>query len=127
MPFGSPGAFPTPSAGGPPILKFRQLEPDFAAIIDRHDYEDGGASWVALNDTGPIYFLLEYNGLTVAQAALILTHHSDAGHELFGFNFTNPRTSTAFTEVHYAPDGWEEDHSKYWIISLKIKLVKYPA
>lgn len=127
MPFGSPGAFPLPAAGGPPFLKFRQMQPDFAAVSHRHDYEDGGASFVAMNDTGPIYFELEYNGLTAAQAALILAHFADAGSELFGFSFTNPRTSTVYTDVHYAPDGFQEDHSRIWNNSFRIRLVKRPA
>ena len=131
MAYGSPGAFPVPPTGAQ-YLKFRQLEPDFGAVTDSHTYEDGGKSWVARNDSGPTVFLFEYDGLTVAQAAVFLAHHSDAGHELFGFNFTNPRTAAAFTDVHYMPDGWEEDHDRppqgnYTIISLRIKLVKYPT
>lgn len=127
MSFGSPGAYPTPANGGPQYLKFRQFQPDWEVVTDAHEYEDGGRSWVAYNDSAPIFFIFEYDGLDVADAEDLYGHFSDAGGQLFGFTLTNPRTETEFTDVHYAPDGWEEDHTMVDINRVRIRLVKYPA
>lgn len=125
MPFGSPGVYPFPVAGGPPYLKFRQLQAAFAEVTDKHIYEDGGLSVVTFNDSAPIRFVVEYNGLTAAQFQTIADHYADAGFEAYGFTLTNPRTSTAYTDCHY--ETWEEDHTKTWSVSLRVVIVKRPA
>lgn len=127
MSFGSPGVFPMPASGGPQYLYFRQMQPGYEEITDRHDYDDGGASFVLRNDTAPIIFVLKYDGLSVAEAATLYAHRADAFGEAFGFSLTNPRTSQTYTNVHYAPDGWKEDHTKTWINSLEITLIWRPV
>lgn len=119
MAFGSPGPYPIPSetiilsggaeVGGPQYTKYHRYQPDYDAVTDRHDYEDGGASFVVRSEAAPIVFLFEYAGNLLAEEADILDdHRADAFGQAFGFELTDPRTGEVFTDVHYLE--WEEDH-----------------
>jgi hypothetical protein len=127
MAFGSPGTYPFMAAGGPQYLKMRQLQPAFEDVTDKHIYEDSGASYVLFNDTAPIRWIVEYDGLSRAQFDVLAAHHADAGHEAFGFALTNPRTATAYTGVHYDEGGWEEDHTVIDSIRVSVRLIKRPS
>lgn len=127
MAFGSPATYPFMAASGPQYLKMRQLQPNYEEVTDKHIYEDGGASHVLFNDTGIIVWIIEYDGLSRAQFDVLAAHHADAAHEAFGFNLTNPRTSTAYTGVHYDEGGWEEDHTVIDSIRVSVRLIKRPA
>lgn len=126
MPFGTPGAYPTPSGGGPRIAKLHQYQPAYGEVMEKHIYEDGGASYQTRNDEAPIRFLLEYTGLSLAEAATLDAHRADAFGEVYGFNFTNPRTTVAYTDVHY-DESFQEDHRKTWNNTRTIHLIKRPV
>lgn len=135
MPFGSPGPYPIPAetiitsggveVGGPQYLKFRQFTPSYDEVTDQHTYEDGGASFVLRNDTAPIVFLFEYDGLLEEEAAILDNHRADAFGSAFGFELTNPRTEEVFQDVHYLE--WAEDHLLIETVNKRIiRLIKRP-
>lgn len=134
MPLGTPGAYPIPGAStsygiGPPWLKLHQYQPDYKQVTSRHDYEDGGASFVTFNSVAPIIWLIEYDGLDGGAAqnfAAIDAHRADAFGEVYGFSFTNPYTNVTYTDVHYMQE-FEEDHKKTWINKRTIRLIKRPV
>lgn len=133
MPLGTPGAYPIPGAStsygiGPPWLKMHQFQPDYKAVTSVHTYEDGGASFVTFNDTAPIRWTIEYDGLNGEAAqdfSAIDDHRADAFGEVYGFEFTNPYTSTTYQDVHYDA-AFEEDHRKTWINKRVVHLIKRP-
>jgi hypothetical protein len=134
MSFGNPGAYPIPGAStgygiGPEWLKFHEFQPDYQQVTNRHEYEDGGASFLIINDTAPILWTIEYDGLEVGSGvgvSIIDAHRADAFGEVYGFSLTNPRTSVTYTDVHYLPE-FEEDHRKTWINRRVIRLIKRPV
>lgn len=136
MAFGSPGPYPIPSVtvitsggaevGGPPYLKFHQYQPSYEDVTDEHLYEDLGASYVLANDTAPIIFLFEYDGLLEEEAAILDNHRADAFGSAFPFTLTNPRTEQVFTGVRYLE--WEEDHRLIQTINSRVvRLIWRPA
>lgn len=130
MALGTPGAYPTPNTStsygvGPLWLKLHQFQPAYAEVSSKHQYEDGGASFQTANDTAPIRWLIQYDGLSLAEVAVIDAHMADAFGEVYGFTFTNPRTTVAYTDVHY-DEGFTEDHEKTWVNSRTIHLIKRP-
>lgn len=111
---------------GPMWLKMHPFQPDYSGVIERHDYEDRGASFVSHSDEGVLRWLIEYDGLEIDEVAVLDGHRAEAFGELFGFSFINPRTGVTFTDVHY-DESFEEDHSKIWINQRVIHLIKRPA
>lgn len=136
MSLGNPFAYPIPNqvvdtSGGeiaaPQWLKFHQYQQAYDEVSDRHDYEDGGASFTIRNDTAPIRWLIIYDGLLEDEAAIFDAHRADAFGEVYGFSLTNPRTGVTYTDVHY-DEGFEEDHVLYQTINRRvIHLIKRPA
>ena len=136
MSFGSPGPFPIPGLStihgiGPPWLKMHEFQPDYNKVMDRHEYEDGGASFVIYNVQAPVLWLIEYDGLDGIFGGpldyhVLDSHRADAFGQAYGFNFTNPRTGYLYTDVHY-DESFEEDHEKVWTNKRSIHLIKRPA
>lgn len=129
MPYGSPGPYPIPSGGtglnGPQYTKYRQFDPSWDDVTDTHTYEDGGASYLALNDNAPIAFLFEYAGnLLEEEAEILRDHRNDAGGQLFGFELTDPRTGQVFQNVHYLES--DDDHIKTWMQQRTVRLIWRP-
>lgn len=136
MSVGSPGPYPIPAetivtsggatVGGPQFLKFHQYQPDYGDVTDEHVYEDGGASRFLRNDSAPITFVFEYDGLLEEEAAILDEHRADAFGGAYGFELTNPRTLQVFQDVHYLE--WDEDHQLYETINKRtVRLIKRPA
>lgn len=131
MPFGDPGAYPTPGGGtganGPQWLKLHIYQPTYGDVTEKHIYEDGGASFVTFNDTAPIRILIVYDGLLDSEAEILDDHRADAFGEVYEFTFTDPRTAMVYTGVHY-DEGHEEDHRLIETINNRtIRLIKRPA
>lgn len=126
MPFGNPDAFPLPAEGGPIYLKFHQYQPAYAEVVQKHIYDDGGFSTVSFNDTAPIRWLIEYDGLPEDQVAILDAHRADAFGEVYGFTLTNPRTEEEFEDVHY-DEEFDEDHTRTHVNRRVIRLIKRPA
>lgn len=136
MSFGSPGPYPIPSVtvilsggaevGGPQYLKYHRFQPAYDGVVDEHVYEDLGASYVLANDTAPIVFLFEYDGLLEDEAAILDNHRADAFGSAFEFELTDPRTDEVFQGVRYLE--WEEDHRLIQTINSRIvRLIKRPV
>lgn len=136
MSFGSPGPYPIPSVtvilsggaevGGPQYLKYHRFQPAYDEVVDEHVYEDLGASYVLANDTAPIVFLFEYDGLLEDEAAILDNHRADAFGSAFEFELTDPRTDEVFQGVRYLE--WEEDHRLIQTINSRIvRLIKRPV
>jgi|SRR5215831_866111 len=122
-----PSAYPTPSAGGPPYLKLLQLANEYRSVVVK-EMVDGGATYGADTTNAVMKWQFDYDGLTASQAATLDAHFASAYGSLLGFNFTDPRTSTLYTDVHYDPsNGFVADHAKTFSQSRKVILVKRPA
>lgn len=135
MPFGSPGPYPIPSetisttggvfVGGPPYMKYHRYQPSYEEVTEAHIYEDGGASYLLLNDEAPIIFLFEYDGLSEDEVAVLDNHRADAFGNAYGFEFTDPRSGQVIQDVHYFE--WDEDHTKTWSNRRIVRLIKRPV
>lgn len=132
--------FPLPSVSGsnPIPLFFEQMEEDFAG--DRSIYDDNGADYKQQNGgAGTKTWVIRYEGLTSAEAAIIDAHLASAVYSsqvgsFNGFNFRTHVPGTAWTDtsgtlyanVHYAPGGYKKSHTKTWANSREIILEKRP-
>ena len=119
-----PSAYPMPASGGPPYLKFLQLPNQYPSVMVK-EMDDGGATYGASSSNKVIAWEITYDGLTDSQAATIDTHHDSAIDKLLGFGFTDPRTSTVYTDVHYRE--FDRNHTKIWSHSRRVVLEKRPA
>lgn len=112
---------------GPMWTKMHQYQLAYKDVIDKHVYEDGGASFTTQNDTAPIRWLIIYDPrLSLVEAAVIDAHRAEAFGEVYGFNFYNPRDGVTYSSVHY-DEEFGEDHNKTWLNSREIHLIKRPA
>lgn len=111
---------------GPMWLKLHPFQPDYEAVIERHEYEDRGASFVQYNDEGVLRWVIEYDGLDLDEAAVLDGHRAEAFGGLFSFSFTNPRTGVTYTDVRY-DEEFGEDHTNIGINQRTIRLIKRPA
>lgn len=123
-------AFPMPSAGGPPLLFFEMLEEEFS--VDRTIYDDMGADTALQHGgNGKKTWIFKHGGLTSAQAAVIKAHLASAKYSpdqgsAIGFDMTDRDSGTLYSNVHYAPGGYKQSHTKTWIWSFEITLEKRP-
>lgn len=126
MAFGSPGPYPIPAIGGPQYIKFRQFVPSYDEMVDEHEYDDGGASYVLRNDVAPIIFLFEYPGnIDENEVGILDDHRADAFGKAFGFDLTDPRTGDEFENVHYLDS--KDDHEKVWMQQRTVRLIWRPV
>lgn len=132
--------FPLPSVSGsnPIPLYFEMLPETFT--VTKTVYDDGGADFALQSGgVGVKRWVIRYDGLTLAQAALIDAHvatafYSEDEGSAYGFNFRHhiPGTlwsdtsGTLYSAVHYAAGGYKKGHSKTWSQSREITLIKHP-
>ena len=125
-------AFPMPSVSGsnPTPLFHEMLEEEF--VVARTIYDDNGADTALQHGgNGKKTWILKYNGLTLALAAIIKAHIAAAKYDpdsgsAYGFSFTDRDSGTTYTNVHYAPGGYKQSHTKTWIWAFEITLEKRP-
>lgn len=136
-----PAEFPTPAVSGSnPIPMFYEAEPE-GFVVGKTVYDDNGADYKLQNGgAGVRRWILRYDGLTAAQAAILDAHlaacfYSEDEGSAFGFNFRAhtigdlPWTSTAgtlYSGVHYAPGGYRKSHEHADICTREIILEKRP-
>lgn len=116
-----PSAYP--SITTTPPLKYSVPPPDYKSITVAHTYEDQGQSFNSTGDTAPQRWILEYNGLTAAQAATLDAHFASAKFTE-AFSFVD-RAGATQTNVRYLE--YEADHIKTWVNQRRVVLVKRPA
>jgi hypothetical protein len=124
--------FPMVSTSGsnPPTLYF-QLEPE-EFVVSRTVFDDGGADYkLQSGGTGVKRWILKYDGLTAAQAAILDAHVASAFYSedmgsAIGFNFRDRDTAVLYSNVHYAPGGYKKGHTKTWVCSREVILEKRP-
>jgi hypothetical protein len=123
----SPAEFPLPSVSGsnPRYESCTQQAPDYQ-IGESPEYQDGGKDFNLDAATPTRRWALVYDGLTLAEAAILDAHFDSAYGEAFGFNFRDPKTTTLYSAVHYEKDGYEKSHTKDWLQRRVIKLIKRP-
>src|SRR5262249_46301625 len=110
--------------GGPPYLKLLQIAEEYASVTVK-TMVDQGATYGADSSNKVRKWEIIYDGLTAAQAATLDTHYKSAVGQLLGFDFTDPQTTTLYTDTHYLE--YSRDHSKVWSQSRKVTLIKRPA
>jgi hypothetical protein len=116
--------YPSPEFGGPPYLKFRELDSDWSIVTTEQQMDDGSSD-VNLEGDSPIRrWEFEYDGLTETQAAILDGHRAAAKGIAESFTFVNPRTGESLTGVKY--ESFETDHSKRWIQTRKVRLIRRP-
>jgi hypothetical protein len=130
--------FPLPSVTGsnPAPLFYEALPEEF--VVGKTIYDDGGADFrLQAGGAGVRRWILEYDGLTDAQAAILDAHLAttffspDEGSAV-GFNFRahvpgtvwTDTSGTLYANVHY--EKYEKGHKKTWANKRTITLVKRP-
>ena len=118
---------------------FFEAQPE-TFMVTKTVYDDGGADYALQSGgVGVKRWIIRYDGLTLAQAALIDAHvvsafYSEDDGSAYGFNFRDhipgtlwsDTTGTLYTGVHYAPGGYRKGHTKTWIQSREIILERRP-
>jgi hypothetical protein len=124
--------FPFQSVSGSnPLPLFFEMQPE-RFVVGKTLYDDGGADYALQHGgTGHKTWIVKYDGLTAAQAAILDAHvasafYSDDEGSAWGFNMRDIRTAVLYTNVHYAPGGYKIGHKKTWICSREIVLEKRP-
>jgi hypothetical protein len=133
--------FPLPSVSGsnPIPLFFEELEEQF--VVQKTIYDDNGADFaLQAGGTGLRQWVLRYDGLTLAEAAILdnwmaTTFYSPDNGSAYGFNFRAHVANTAWTNaggtlysnVHIAPNGYRKSHSKATICAREFLLEKRPS
>jgi hypothetical protein len=122
--------YPMPSVSGsnPDPLFFKQMPEIFQVGFTQ--YDDGGRDFKLQNGgSGIKKWLLKYDGLTEAQAALLDAHKDTAkldenGVSAFAFNFRDKISTTLYSNVRYT--RYVVDHTKRWSQSREVELTKFP-
>lgn len=107
-------------------------------VVSRTIYDDNGADYkLQYGGTGMIRWLVTYDGLTVAEAAILdawaatMFYSEDEG-SAYGANFRHHVPDTAWTStsgtlygnVHISPGGYKTSHSKAVILAREFILEK---
>lgn len=133
--------FPLPAVSGsnPIPLFYEVMVQEF--VVSRTIYDDNGADYKLQNGgAGKRTWVLKYELLTAAQAAILDAHlascfYSEDEGSAYGFNFREhvigdaPWTSTAgtlYSNVHYAPGGYQKSHGHADVCAREVILEKRP-
>lgn len=129
--------FPLPSTNSSnPIPLYFELQSE-SFSVGRIIYDDGGADYALQSSLGVKRWIVRYDGLTLAQAALIDAHvasafYSEDEGSAYGFNLRDhiqgdtwsSTAGTLYGSVHYAPGGYKRSHTKTWVQAREIILEK---
>lgn len=116
-------AFPFPAAGGPQHAYFAEIAPDWSEFTAK--FSDGSIKANTIQTARIRRFVVEWTGLSAAQAATLDAHWSSTRGGL-GFTMTNPRTAEVLTNVKY--ERYERsNHVKYWSQERRATLIKRPV
>ena len=106
------------------LLRNKELAkpPDYKPVTAEHEYADGGVALNNSNEDGILEWEIEYDGKTVAQCQPLDDHYVAAKlHNDFTFV---DRFSVSHTGVRYK--DFDKDHTKTWLQSRRVKLIKTP-
>jgi hypothetical protein len=118
------GNYPTVQYGGAQPLKLLDLDPNWDEVTTEQIMDDGGADYNLEGDS-PIYaWEIEYDGLDEAEVAILDEHRAAAKGKTQSFTFIHPRTGVEYSGTRYA--DFQPDHSKMWIQSRTVRLIKRP-
>jgi hypothetical protein len=118
--------YPTPSVNpsNPKIDYFQELPTEYKVL--EQVFEDQGADYALDATTGVRKFVIGYNSLTEAEAAILDTHYNLAKGKFTGFQITIPRTGEIVNDVHYFDFDYP-GHEKKWSQKRKVVLIKRPG
>ncbi len=116
---------------GPFYMKYLRLRKDYSEITISSTYEDQGRDFNTSADDAPLRWEITYDGLSEEDAQILDEFWNT--HKLHvTFTFIEPRNAPwtdqegeTHTGVRF--ESFEKDHSKVWIQSRKVVLVKYPT
>lgn len=119
--------YPTPSPypdgtlfAGPVINRIQDQPVEYE--VDKIEYEDGGVD-VNVQPCGMKRWVLEYEGLTQAELAVIMNHFNGAKGQVISFNFYHKRDAVVYTNVNY--ERFEVGkHAKSWSVPAIVVLRK---
>lgn len=113
---------------GPILLKIEELPAEYPSITFK-EMVDGGGTYGADTTNKVRRFKLTYDGLTFAQFSILTAHRTEAIDTFLGFSLRYYRSSLSIDELlsdcHY--ESFTYDHTKTWIYSCEIVIVKRPA
>lgn len=113
--------YPIPAAGGPQYLIFREEAPDWGEF--GREFPDGNPAHNTLQSTGVRRFVINYDGLDQAEAA-ILDAHYESTRGAIAFTLVHPRTAESISNVRYE-EYRRGTHRRIWSQSRQVKLIKY--
>ncbi len=130
--------FPSVLSSNPSPTFFEELAEEF--VVGRTIYDDGGADYrLQAGGAGKKGFSFKYEGLTLAQAALIDAYvatlfYSEDNGSAVGFNFRTHVPGTLWTDTsgtlysncHIAPGGFKKSHVKSWNCTREFLVEKRP-
>lgn len=129
---------PSVSSSNPTPIYFELLPEEF--VVGKTVYDDNGADYrLQAGGTGKKTWIIKYNGLTAAQAAILDAHMLSAFYSpdegsAAGFNFRHhiggdfwsSTAGTLFSNVHYSAGGYKTSHSKVFNHAREVILEKRP-
>lgn len=116
---------------GPLYIKYLKRAKDWSENTLESKYEDLGRDFNTSADDVPQYWEILYDGLS-EEGAQILDDFWNAHKKHVTFTFIEPRNAPwtdqegdTYTGVRF--ESYEKDHSKVWIQSRQVVLVRYPS
>jgi hypothetical protein len=130
--------FPSVSGSNPQPLYFEMLPEEF--VVNRTIYDDGGGDYAL--QTGAVglrQWIVRYDGLTSAQAAILdnwaaTVFYSEDQGSAYGFNFRHhiggevwtSTNGTLYGNCHLAPGGYKKSHVKVEIQAREFLIEQRP-
>lgn len=116
---------------GPVYIKYLRHPKDWKAVTVSAEFEDGGVDYLERAADAPLVWEIEYDGLE-DEDANILDEFFEAHRFSVSFTFIEPRDhpwtyseGNTYTDVYF--EDYQRDHSKVWIQSRKVRLIKHPV
>lgn len=104
------------------------------------EFDDGGKDYaLQVGGNGVRRWIIKYDGLTLAQAAILDAHvascfYSEDEGSAFGFNFRHhvagtlwsDTSGTLYANCHYTAGGYKTSHRKVWSNAREIMIEQRP-
>lgn len=116
---------------GPRHTIFYEMEPEYS-VTTSPPFADGGMDWNLNADVKVRRWVLIYQNISEAEAAILDAHmdearYSSEGGSGYGFDFREPVSDTLHSSVHYDRGGYERSpHTRRPIQSRRVLLCKRP-
>lgn len=120
----TPTALPQlPTAGAPIATRFQEVVSQWNEYSA--NYADGSSESDTRQTAQVRMFEVEWDGLSVAEAALLDAHYDSTSGGLT-FSITNPHTDEVITGCRYGSYTLSP-HTRYWSQNRQATIIKYPA